>query len=263
MKAAIFNYHRVETVDEALAVLSGESGYGKLLAGGQSLGPMMNMRLVRPDFIVDLCDVESLKTADIGEEFIRIGSRVTHAAIEDGAVSGATGKYLAEVARGIAYRAVRNRGTIGGSLVHADPAADWVSALIAADANVVTTDRAGEHSHKLSDFMRGPFTTGIGAEEILSFIEVPKFTDRTKWSYLKACRKPGEFAQAIAVALRDEGAGTFRLVAGATDSVPKMIECPLSGPSQEEIGGLVMDRVGYQRDIHFALLQRAIGEVLP
>ena len=262
MKAAIFNYYRVETLNEALDTLSGESGYGKLLAGGQSLGPMMNMRLVRPDFVVDLCGVESLKSTDVEGEFVRIGSRVTHSEIEDGTVSGATGKYLAEVARGIAYRAVRNCGTMGGSVVHADPAADWISALIAADANVVIVYRQGQHLFKLSDFIRGPFTTGIGEEEILSFIEIPKLTDRARWSYLKSCRKPGEFAQAIAVALRDENAGTFRLVAGAMNSAPKVTECSLSGPSEEEIGALIMDREGYQRDMHFALLKRAIGEVL-
>ena len=79
---------------------------------------------------------------------------------------------------------------------------------------------------------------------------------------MKACRKPGEFAQAIAVALRDENAGMFRLVAGAMNSAPKVTECSLSGPSEEEIGALIMDREGYQRDMHFALLKRAIGEVL-
>ena len=137
MKAAPFNYHRARSLEEASELLSRQTCYGKLLAGGQSLGPMMNMRLVRPDFIVDLCGVDSLKDAIVRGGAVELGAGITHSQIEDGIVSGLTGRFLSEVAHRIAYRAVRNYGTVGGSIAHADPAADWVSALIALGAELV------------------------------------------------------------------------------------------------------------------------------
>jgi carbon-monoxide dehydrogenase medium subunit len=122
MKPSRFSYVQADDVESALK-LSGQSSAVKIIAGGQSLGPMLNLRLVQPDVLVDITAIEDLKRADAGKESLFIGSCITHADIEDGRIPDVTNGALAAVAGGIAYRAVRNRGTIGGSLAHADPAA--------------------------------------------------------------------------------------------------------------------------------------------
>ena len=126
MKAVNFEYAR--PVDVSAAIALAEKAGAKLLAGGQSLGPMLNLRLVQPDLLVDITAIPELKRFEQKGDALFIGSCITHADIEDGRVPDVTGGAMRAVAAGIAYRAVRNRGTIGGSLVHADPSADWITA---------------------------------------------------------------------------------------------------------------------------------------
>ena len=135
MKPAAFDYVRPSSVAEALRELAGTEG-AKVLAGGQTLGPMLNMRLAQPALLVDITRIKELAAVAEDKDTVSIGATVTHAAIEDGRVPDPTGGFLARVARGIAYRAVRNRGTIGGSLAHADPAADWPAIMIALGASL-------------------------------------------------------------------------------------------------------------------------------
>jgi aerobic carbon-monoxide dehydrogenase medium subunit len=127
MKPAPLDYVRPRSLEEAVAVLSDDSANAKIFAGGQSLGPMLNLRLARPGRLVDIRHLSELRAVHADSKFFSIGSTLTHAEIEDGAIEDFTRGLLPFVARGIAYRAVRNRGTIGGSLAHADPAADWKS----------------------------------------------------------------------------------------------------------------------------------------
>ena len=137
--------------------------------------PMLNLRLVRPERVVDVRRLAELqRVRDDGDGLI-YGAAVTHAAIEDGRVPDATPGWLPAVARGIAYRAVRNRGTIGGSLVHADPAADWVSALTALGAEAVMLGRPDEDERAvpLPAFFVGPFATRLTAGGLLTGVRVP------------------------------------------------------------------------------------------
>src|SRR5207244_2483442 len=132
MKAAQFEYIRPPDLGKALQLLSERREEAKVLAGGQSLGPMLNLRLARPQMLIDIARLDALRRIeDLGARW-RIGAAVTHAHLEDAALSGA--EMLTHVACGIAHRAVRNRGTIGGSVAHADPAADWPVALAALGA---------------------------------------------------------------------------------------------------------------------------------
>ena len=124
MKSAKFDYAKTKDLYEALTALSDEESYVKVLAGSQSLGPMMNLRLVQPDRLIDIRGLEPLRKIERREDHLFVGALVTHAEIEDGRLPNTTDGMMAHVARGIGYRAVRNRGTIGGSIVHADPAAD-------------------------------------------------------------------------------------------------------------------------------------------
>jgi len=220
MKAARFDYLRPRDVGEALAALAKAEGGGKLLAGGQSLGPMLNLRLARPSLLVDVSRLESLaRVDDIGSAF-RIGAGVTHSRIEDMRGRLAGGAMLCEVAAGIAYRAIRNRGTIGGSIAHADPAADWPLALAALGATVNIRAAGGVRSIPVEQFVLGAFSTALRDTEIIESIDVPKLSRAGRYGYYKFCRKTGEFAEASAAAVFDPDRGSARVYLGAVRPVP-------------------------------------------
>ncbi len=160
MKPVAFDYARPASVAEAVRMLAA-SPDAKVLAGGQTLGPMLNLRLAQPALLVDITRIPELAAVSEDADAVTIGATVTHAAIEDGRVPDPTGGFLAHVARGIAYRAVRTRGTIGGSLAHADPAADWLSCLTALGAQVVIAGAAGTRRVNLAGFVRGAMETEL------------------------------------------------------------------------------------------------------
>jgi carbon-monoxide dehydrogenase medium subunit len=220
MKAASFHYVRPGDLGEALAALSKAEGRAKLLAGGQSLGPMLNLRLARPSLLVDVSRLEAIgRVEDIGRAW-RIGAGVTHARIEDlrGRIPG--GEMLCAVAAAIAYRSIRNRGTIGGSLAHADPAADWPLALAALGASV-NIGGPQPRSVLVEHFVQGAFTTTLQAEEIIESVDVPKLSPAGRFGFYKFCRKTGEFAEASAAAVFDPQAGAARILLGALRGTPR------------------------------------------
>jgi carbon-monoxide dehydrogenase medium subunit len=222
MKPVNFEYARPADVAGALK-LAGNSGAMKFIAGGQSLGPMLNLRLVQPELLVDITAIDDLKQADAGKESLFIGSCVTHADIEDGRIPDVTNGALPSVAAGIAYRAVRNRGTIGGSIVHADPAADWISALSGLGASAVIRGAAGTRRLPVEQFIIGVFETQLGDGEILTGVEVPRHAPGSRWGYHKLCRKTGEFAHAMGIYHDDRDRDVYRAVIGATGGAPIVI----------------------------------------
>src|SRR4051812_30946911 len=165
MKPVRFDYERPSDVPGALALLR-EDAAVKVLAGGQSLGPMLNLRLVRPVLLVDVTRIAALKRVEDDRDELVVGACVTHADVEDGRVPDVTRGALPAVARGIAYRAVRNRGTVGGSLVHAAPAADWVSALAAIGAQAMIAGPSGRRTVPVEDLMLGVFEAALAASEL-------------------------------------------------------------------------------------------------
>ena len=220
MKPVRFDYARPTDLATAVALGSRDDVVVKFIAGGQSLGPMLNLRLIQPDLVVDITAIEELKRVEETAESITIGSCVTHADIEDGRVSDVTRGALRSVAAGIAYRAVRNRGTIGGSIVHADPSADWTSALVALGASVVIRGAQQERRVPMAEFMAGVFETDLAAGELVSGIQIPRLSSAARWGYYKICRKTGEFAHAIGVYLHDPARSICRAVIGATGGKP-------------------------------------------
>lgn len=267
MKSAKFDHQRTASLDEALAVLGSADGEARIMGGGQSLGPMMNLRLAQPDLLIDISRVAGLDGIELAGSAIRIGARVTHARIEDGEVPGATGAYMQAVASGISYRSVRNRGTIGGSVAHADPSADWPSALLALGGEVVISGQGGERRMPLDGFQVGPFATGLGYDEILTGFDLPALGDSAKWGYYKVNRKPGEFADAIgAVVIGSDP----RAVCGATESAPfrvTAIEEKLAGGARGISVADARDMISahdpgfddYDLQIHAVALSRAVG----
>jgi carbon-monoxide dehydrogenase medium subunit len=224
MKPVAFAYERPNDIAGARA-LAGRSDIAvKVLAGGQSLGPMLNLRLAQPDLLVDITGLAELKYAEPSGEELELGACVTHADIEDGRVPDVTNGALATVAGTIAYRAVRNRGTIGGSLVHADPAADWVVFLAAIGAEVVISTASGQRVVAADDFMTGVFETALAPGEIVQAVRIPRFSREARWGYYKACRKAGEFAYASGAVLHDPARGVCRAVIGALEARPIVLK---------------------------------------
>lgn len=267
MKPAKFDHQRTSSLDEALGALGSADGEARVLGGGQSLGPMMNLRLAQPDLLIDISKVTGLDGIEVAGDVFHVGARVTHARIEDGEIAGATGAYMKTVASGISYRSVRNRGTIGGSVAHADPAADWPSALLALGGEVVIAGQDGERKTSLDGFQIGPFATGLGYDEILTGFELPVLGDGARWGYYKVNRKPGEFADAIGAVVM--GAAP-RAVCGATGSAPfrvPAIEERLAGGATEVSISDAREMISahdpgfdeYELQIHGVALSRAIG----
>ena len=220
MKPVRFDYARPTDLATAVAFGSRDDAVVKFLAGGQSLGPMLNLRLIQPDLLVDITAIAELKRVKETADSIIIGSCITHADIEDGRVPDVTCGALRAVAAGIAYRAVRNRGTIGGSLVHADPSADWISALAALGASTVISGAQQERRVPIERFMAGVFETDLVGGELVSGIQIPRLSSAARWGYYKICRKTGEFAHAIGVYLQDPARSICRAVIGATGGKP-------------------------------------------
>jgi carbon-monoxide dehydrogenase medium subunit len=216
MKAASFDLATPATLGEAGGLLARPGAM--VMAGGQSLGPMLNLRLARPALLVRLAGIEGMAGAAEDADSVTIGALVTHAAIADGRAPDHGQGVLARVAEGIAYRAVRNRGTIGGSLCHADPAADWVTVLTALNATALTS---GGRAVPVEDFVSAAFRTVLRPGEMLTAVRIPKLRPGARWGYVKACRKPGEFAHAMTAVLIDDGG--MRLVIGATGGRPILL----------------------------------------
>jgi len=275
MKAASFAYQRPSDLQAALTITAETGDAAKIIAGGQSLGPMLNLRLVSPDLIIDISGLSELKQAERSGDDLVIGACITHGDIEDGRIPDVTRGAMQGVAANIAYRAVRNRGTIGGSLSHADPAADWVSALAALGAKVTLRSRSGERQLAIEAFVTGALATALQPGEMVVSVRVPAMRPSARWGYVKACRKPGEFAHAIAAVLIDPDAATARMVIGAIDAAPIV-----PGDAAALFGGRISDDFSRQfdpraadalllqagvtdavaRHIHVAVLTRAVRE---
>src|SRR4030088_3698211 len=167
MKAASFAYERPADLIALLGLRARAEGMTKIIAGGQSLGPMLNLRLVEPDLIIDISGLSELKQVERSGDELVIGACGTHGDIEDGRIPDVTRGAMQRVAGAIAYRAVVNRGTIGGSLCHADPAADWLSALAALGAKGTLRSLAGARHLAIEDFITGALESALRPGEIV------------------------------------------------------------------------------------------------
>ncbi len=223
MKPSAFDIVRPSSLAEATRLLVESEGTARLIAGAQSLGPMLNLRLAQPRLLIDITGIADLTRIEDATDSVTIGACVSTANIEDGRLPGRGLETLPSVAAQIAYRAVRNRGTIGGSLCHADPAADWVSTLCALNAECLITGVNGKRRMFVDQFITGAYQTALAADEILEAIRVPRLTANERCGYYKICRKTGEFATAIGVVLNDRDRRIVRVVIGSTKGRPIVV----------------------------------------
>jgi carbon-monoxide dehydrogenase medium subunit len=256
MKAPRFDFAQPKDVGEALKLLAMEGA--KAAAGTQSLGPMLNLRVAHPTLLVDLRGIEELRISKEDRDSVTLGACITHADIEDRRVPDPTRGLMPSVAANISYRAVRNRGTIGGSLAHADPAADWPVALTLLGAVAVIAGPKGRREVPVESFVTGIFSTALKAEELLVAIRIPKRSPRARYGYWKFCRKAGEFAHAIGAALHDPERNETRAVIGAIDGPPHLMKAL---QVTDEALRVVGDDA-YSRQLHAVALKRAFAQVL-
>jgi carbon-monoxide dehydrogenase medium subunit len=256
MKPAPFELTRPENLAQAASDLTHADA--RLLAGGQSLGPMLNLRLARPARLVAIAHLAELAAVEETAEAVTIGAAVTHSAISDGRTPDVGDHMLARVADGIAYRAVRNVGTIGGSLSHADPAADWLCVLTALGASVQTFASSGGRAIALETFVSGAYRTVLRPGEILHAIRIPRPSAQARLGYNKACRKPGEFPYAMAAFFHDPARHIRRAVIGAVGGPPVRLDAERAVPAAVDAALATSGLDAVARHMQAVALARAI-----
>jgi carbon-monoxide dehydrogenase medium subunit len=208
VKPAPFVYHAPKTVDDALAHLA-EFGPqdGRVLAGGQSLIPMMAFRMARPAHLVDINTVAGLDRLAVEDGVLSVGACVRHAAFHRPVVEGPTGALLSHVVRDIAHYPIRLRGTFCGSLAHADPASEWCLTAVTLGAEIVAASRRGRRVIAADDFFAGLMATALAEDELLLEARLPLLAPDTRCGFYEFSRRAGDYALAMALV-------TFRLVDG-------------------------------------------------
>ncbi len=269
MKSAPFDYVKPGSVAEACTRLTRGGGAAVAIAGGQSLVPLLALRMAPADEIVDLGRIATLGEFSETPEGLRIGAGVTHAAIEDGEVPDRTAGLLQRVAAGIAYRSVRNHGTIGGSVALADPAADWPACLLALGACARITSVGGERVMMMDDLLVGAYTTSLSSGEVITAFDVPALPPGSRWGYQKVVRKSGAFAMSIGCVVMRTGAGAVVVLGGTTSRAELMPdtakaiggdEAALRAAIARDLANAQPDADDYVKRLHSATLLKAIRE---
>ena len=207
MKPPKFEYHAAATVEEALELLQRYDGDAKLLAGGQSLVPLLNFRLTRPAALVDLNPVKSLAGIREDNGLVRFGAMTRQRAIEFSPVVARRVPLLAEATKLVGHLPIRSRGTIGGSVAHADPAAEYPAVVTALDGQLVVRGPRAERVVAPKDFFQTYLTTSLAADEILTEVRLPSMDPRAGWAFEEFSRRHGDFAiVGIAAVITGEGA---------------------------------------------------------
>ncbi|WAC25611.1 FAD binding domain-containing protein [Ancylobacter sp. SL191] len=262
MKPSRFQYHRATDVPHALALLREHAGDTKILAGGQSLVPAMNFRLARPGVLIDINAIEGLAgVTGSSAAGLTIGALTRHAAFHTPVEPGPVGALLARVVTNIAHYPIRQRGTFGGSLSHADPASEWCLTAMTLDAVMVICGPSGERRVPAPAFFRGTFTTAIGEEDLLRAIEIPPYPGDWRGGFYEFSRRKGDFALAMALAflrLEDGRIAEARLGLGSVSDRPIRLtagEAMLCGRAPDaalfrEVAADAQGRIEPSGDIH-------------
>jgi aerobic carbon-monoxide dehydrogenase medium subunit len=236
MKPAQFDYHAPRTIEEAVALLAELApADGRVLAGGQSLVPMMAFRMAKPGHLIDINNVAGLDRLGVEGKELVVGALVRHADFETPAEPGPTGRLLAKIMRSIAHGPIRARGTFCGSLAHADPASEWCMAAVLLGAEIVARSKKGARRIKAAAFFQGVMSTALEAEELLEQVRIPLLPADTRVGFNEFSRRAGDFAMGMAaVAYRLEGGKVAepRIAIGGIEPQPRRLreaEAALAG----------------------------------
>jgi carbon-monoxide dehydrogenase medium subunit len=272
MKPPPFAYHAPESLEEAVATLAEQGDDAKVLAGGQSLIPLLSLRLARPTALIDLNGVSELSSIEVNGE-TAIGAMTRHRTIERSVEIARRVPLLAAAAPYIGHAAIRNRGTIGGSLAHADPAAELPAVALALDATFEARSTRGTRTIAAADFFSGYFTTALEADEILTRVTFPNVAPGTGVSVQEMARRHGDFAMVAAVASVTIDGGVRIALINVADRPVRATEAEAamqSGVAIEEVVALatrglepVADlhaTAAYRRQVAGVLVRRALTE---
>ncbi|TAN34712.1 xanthine dehydrogenase family protein subunit M [bacterium] len=283
MFPAAFDYHAPASLGEALALLKERGDDAKVMAGGQSLIPLLKLRLAQPALVVDIGRLPALASVTRHDGSVRIGALVRHVDVERSPELASLCPLMVEASHWIADPLVRNRGTVVGSVCHADPAGDWGAVILALGAEIVARSESRERVIQAEGFFQGPFSTELKADEVVTELRIPLPTGHAGGAYLKLERKVGDFATvAVAVQLALDGrkvakVGIGLTAVGATSIKATAAERALVGqePTAEviaEAAGLaaaaaeprddMRGSVAYKRDMVRVFVQRGLRTAL-
>jgi carbon-monoxide dehydrogenase medium subunit len=209
MKPAAFDYVIADSIDMAVASLADGGGDAKIIAGGQSLVPMLNFRLLRPSVLIDINRIGDLAFIEEAGKKIRVGALTRHYQLETSPVIARHLPVLASAMTHVAHLAIRNRGTIGGSLSHADPAAELPMMALLLDAELHIASASGKRTIAARDFFVGALTVDLARDDIVTEIVLPKLPRKTGWGFEEVARRSGDFALAAAAATLTLSAGVI------------------------------------------------------
>lgn len=242
MKPAAFDYLTPETIDDAVAALAGADGDARVIAGGQSLVPMMNFRLVEADVLIDINGIPGLEgIEDDGAGGLHIRALTRHHTVETSELVASRFPVLAEAMKWVAHLAIRNRGTFGGSLAHADPAAELPALSRLLDAEIVVTGPSGERFISAHDLFEGALTTSLAPGEIVTSIHLPALPGNSGWGFEEFANRSGDFAiagAAATLALENGEISDARIALFGVDETPVRASAAEAGlvaaaPSEE------------------------------
>ena len=285
MKPASFVRHVPKTIGEALSILAEvASKDGRVLAGGQSLVPIMAFRMARPAHLVDINEIAELDKLAVENGKLIVGARVRHAAFHHPKLDGPLGRLLAKVVQSIAHYPIRMRGTMCGSLAHADPASEWCLTAATLDAEIVARRKDGERVIPAQEFFQGIMTTALAEDELLAEVRYPLLPQDAKFGFYEVCRRAGDFAMVAALAtyrLDGKVIAGVRVGVGGAEARPRRIaeaEAALNGSipgdaafaaAAEAAAGAIdpledaQTTAEYRRDLVRAVVQRALQASLP
>jgi carbon-monoxide dehydrogenase medium subunit len=225
MKAAPFDYLRPDSVAETISALAEADGEGKVLAGGQSLVPLLALRMAAPTVLVDINHIPGLADITTADGVVTVGALVRHNTL----AAQSEHPLLAEAARRIGHTAIRTRGTAGGSIAHADPAAELPAVALATGARATLTGPRGTRTVAADELFLGPLSTAVGEDELITELSFPR---PAQWGFAEFTRREGDFALALAVAAELDG--TVRIAVGGVSGVPVR---PIAGEEALAGGG--------------------------
>lgn len=272
MKPSPFTYRRAASVADAIALLAVAPDETAAIAGGQSLGPLLNLRMTTAGTLIDLAALAELRECrDIGDT-VFIGAGVTHAEIEDGKVPDPSHGFMRRAAAKIAYRAIRCHGTIGGSVAMADPAADWPCILLALGATARIAGPRGERRVAMDDLLVAAYETKLAPGEIILGFDIPKLDETARAASSKINRKTGAFAESLAVAVR-QGARSCVTLGAASARARILLQTSAAlarGEALEALRPLVASDVAallaapdpYLQNLHATNVMRTLAEVI-
>ena len=247
MKPASFDYHRPQSLEAALGLLARYGDRAKPIAGGQSLGPMLNMRLARPEHLIDLNDLVELDFVRVSDGALEIGAMTRHQRVATAPEVLRAHPLLAAAASTIGHYAIRQRGTLGGSLVHADPAAQMPLIAVLGGAKIVVRGLSGQREINAVDFFRSVMTVDVGYGEMVTSVRFPQLPANSGWAFELFSRRRGDFAiVAVAVTLLLDSDGrlaSLEMAFGGVGSVPLRLDVSAVGeagtmPTEKWIAGV-------------------------